>query len=618
MGQAISTKKIAVKKGMQVSMKDTLFITKKDTVLQLSEKESANIKIVKDPHKKSSAFYKKLERKSSKSKITEGLFDLIVTDNKKPDRTEFQKSEDPFKKYQGYIIGSIVHRSVNILEGSVTDTLQVATSKLGIFINRVHRDTRSFIIAKNLTIDVGEEVNPYKLADNERLLRQLVVIKDARIYLKPSSKLPNTVDVIVVTQDVGSLGVRGGYSSPHNFYFGVYDINILGYAKQLQLSYFWNSKESPNNGYGIILREPNILKSYLQGEVEYQNNYLRNQVRLNVGRDFFTPDIKYAGGIELYRTKENYLFEDYDTLKVQYSENYSDLWAGRSFQLKSRLNLIFSTRLNTRHFIDRPFVEIDSNAYFHNKTIGFTSITLTKRNFMTGNRIRGFGKTEDIPIGASATILVGKQFDEFQDRKYFEVNGNIGRYFKSIGYFNFSLATGTFFRGSEPQDGLLKITGRYFSNLNKFHKTEVRQFVNLSYTKGINRITDQTLTIDGKWRNEVGRVPLGNERLTMGLETVYFMPWYVYGFKWALFHRVGVNVISRDEKLFNSASTFAMVGAGIRTLNENLVLPTFSIELNYYAKNKSFNSGFEIKFLTTLPNLYNTNQNYKPQVSEFN
>ena len=31
--------------------------------------------------------------------------------------------------------------------------------------------------------------------------------------------------------------------------------------------------KSTLNGYGIILREPNILKSYLQGEVEYQNNY---------------------------------------------------------------------------------------------------------------------------------------------------------------------------------------------------------------------------------------------------------------------------------------------------------------------------------------------------------
>jgi len=58
MGQAISTKKIAVKKGMQVSMKDTLFITKKDTVLQLSEKESANIKIVKDPIRSHRLFIK--------------------------------------------------------------------------------------------------------------------------------------------------------------------------------------------------------------------------------------------------------------------------------------------------------------------------------------------------------------------------------------------------------------------------------------------------------------------------------------------------------------------------------------------------------------------------------
>ncbi len=605
---------------MQVVLKDTVFVTQKDTIIELSEKDLKKIRIDKDPHQKSANFYDRLEKKSSKNKITESLFDLIITedDDNKPDSRELHQSEVPFNQYEGYTIGSIVFKSVDLLEGFVTDTLKVATSKFGKFVNKVHRDTRSFIIEKYLTIDVGESIDPYKLADNERLLRQLDVIKDARIYLKPNPKNPKTVDVIIVTQDVASIGVRGGYSSPRNFNFGVYDINVLGYAKQLQVSYFWNANEGPNNGYEIILREPNILKSYLQGEIQYENNYLRNRARVAVGRDFFTPEIKYAGGLEFYRTRENYLLEDFDTLKVKYSENYSDLWAGRSFQLQSRLNLIFSARLNTRNFINRPFVALNSNAYFHDKTLALASVTLTQRKYMTGNRIRGFGKTEDIPIGGVATILAGKQFDEFQDRKYFEINGNIGRYYKSTGYFLFSLASGTFFRGFEPEDGLFQISGRYFSNLNKLWKSEVRQFINVSYTRGINRITDQTVTIEGKWRNDKNLSPLGNERLTLDLETVYFMPWYTYGFKWAAFHRVGFNFISRDKKLLNPTSTFAMVGAGIRTLNENLVFPTFSLEVNYYVKNQSYNSAWEIKFLTTLPNLFNTNQVFKPQVYGFN
>lgn len=620
-GQEVQQKKrIKINKGLQVILKDTIFITRKDTTIYLDAEEAEKIRIRENPYTKSSKFYDSLEEKVSDSKVGEDIFDLVIKKKKGKEKlvNAVVKSVNVFIPYAGYTIGSITFKSVDMLEGSVIDTLREASSKFGKFVNNVHRDTRSHIIERNLFFEVGDVVDPYELADNERILREFKTLRDARIYLRPNKKQPKVVDVVVVTQDVASIGASGDYSSFNNFRLDVYDINILGYAKQLQVSYFRNADQSPENGYEITLREQNFLNTFIQGELQYTDNYLRQRTRLALGRDFFTPQIKYAGGLELYRTSEKFYAEEYDTLDIPFDENYVDLWAGRSFEFNKRMNLIFSARLNNRNFIHKPFVSSDSNTFFHDRTFALGSISVTKRNFLKSLRIRGFGKTEDIPIGGSISVLAGAENNEFVDRTYYEINGVFGKYFSSLGYVNLSLAAGSFFKRGSAQDGVVTTSAVYFSDLIKLRKTQLRQFVFFSYTRGVNRVLDRTVSLDGKWRDDRDIAPIGDRKITVGLESVYFMPWYTYGFQFALFYRIDLSSLSNssisflDDRLF-----FYSIRAGARMLNENLILPGFSIELAYFGKNKSYSGAWEFKLTTTLPNLFGTRQVFKPQVLNF-
>ena len=611
-------KKIKVKKGLQVVLRDTSFITRKDTVLFVNRNEK--IRVTENPYVTSSRFYDSLAKKTSHHKVSKGVFEWVV---KKRGRKEklvdaVVKSEDVFKPYTGYAINSILFKSVDLLEGSVIDTLQKATTRFGLFVNTIHKDTRAKIIAQNLLFKAGDAVDPYKLADNERILRQFKPLRDARIYVSPNKANPKTADVVVVTQDVASIGVAGDYGSPNRYRLEIYDINMLGYARQLRLSYFRNSEAYPRNGYEVTLREPNFRSTFVQGELQYTNNYIRQRTRLALGRDFFTPEIKYAGGIELYRTQENFYFEEYDTLELPYTENNIDLWAGRSFQLDKRTNLIFSTRLNTRDFVAQPFVSIDSNSFFYNKTFFLNGISLIRRNYLKSLRIRGFGKTEDVPVGGFISLVFGKDINQFTDRSYFELDGSIARYFPRLGYFNLSLAIGSFFKIGSPEDGFVTVSNTYFSDLLKLRKTQARQFIYFTYTKGFNRVLDQTISLPGKWEDANRLPPLGNHRMTIGFETVYFMPWYAYGFQFALFHRVDFNLLSKSTILLTKTALFPSIQFGVRMLNENLVLPRFSLDLTYFGKNQNYKSDWQIKFSTTLPNLFGTSQNFKPQVSGFN
>jgi hypothetical protein len=623
LSQKQAKQKVIIKRRMQVVLKDTTFITKRDTILYLTPKQAKYLKVRENPYAKSNRFYDSLEEKTSDNKIANEVFDFVV---KKKGRKEklvsaIIKSEELFKPYDGYIINSIIFKSVDLLEGSVIDTLQKASTRFGKFVNKVHTDTRAKIISQNLLFSVGDAVDPYQLADNERVLRQFKTLRDARIYLKKNPKMSKTVDVIVVTQDVASIGVSGDFRSFDQYRLDLYDINILGYARQLQVSYYRNSAGDPRNGYEITFREPNFRRTFIQGELQYTNNYLRQRTSISLGRDFFTPEIKYAGGVSAYRTYEHFYFEDFDTLAMPYTENNIDLWAGRSIQFKRRVNLIFSGRVNTRNFISRPFVSSDSNSFFYDRTLALGSITLIKRNFLKSYRIRGFGKTEDIPAGGALSLVFGNEYNEFTDRSYLGLDGTFGKYFTKFGYINLGFSAGSFIKAGESEDGLLILNSTYFTDLVKLRKAQLRQFVFFTYTRGFNRILDQSVTLEGKWKNNEDFPPMGNERIMIGSETVYFMPWYVYGFQFAFFHRVDLNLISTRSTLslptLSIRNMLPAISGGVRMLNDNLVLPQLAVELIYYAGNKNYNPGWQFKFSTTLPDLFGTSQVFKPTVSRF-
>ncbi len=599
-------------------LRDTSFITKNDTILFLSTEEIKKIKVRESPELRTLRFFDSIRSRSSETRIAKEVVSLILKSKatKASLPAVVVKNEDAFKQYEGYVIGSITFKAVDLLEGSVIDTLQKTSTTFGKFINHIHKDTRASIVQRNLLFATGDKVDPYQLADNERILRQFRTMRDARIQLKLVDDQNKVVDIVVVTQDVASIGVNGAYTSLNNFRGDLFDINALGYAQQLQFSYFRRSTESPVNGFGVLLRNPNIRGSFIQSEIQYVQNFERTQARISIARDFFTPDIKYAGGFELFTTREKFYLQGLDTIKLPYHENRVDAWLGRSFNLKKRVNLITSLRFYDRVFFDRPFVSADSNSYFYNRSLTLGSLTVTERNYMKSSLIRGFGRTEDIPIGHSVGVLIGREPSEFYTRSYLELNGSISRYNSQWGYVSARVALGSYVRQTIAEEGVFSFNTFYFSNLFKIKRVRSRQFITNSYTKGLNRTWDKRLGTEGKWYDVKQQPPYGSMRWTTSFENVYFLPGYTYGFRFALYHLVTVNLLG-DHHLFSKENLYTSVGGGIRTLNENFVLPTFSLGFNYYVKRNAYAPDFEIKFSTQLKKLFGNDQTFKPAIASF-
>lgn len=612
------TKAFRVKRGELVVLRDTSFIARRDTTLKVPIREARHVKVRKNPSAIAAMFYDSLEQRAASGKVTKDVFDMVMKKRGKKERlvNSIIISENVFKEFEGLTIKSISIKQVDVLEGSVIDTLQKSTTKVGTFVNRVHRDTWTRLVQRNLLINVGEKVDAYRLADNERVLRQFRPLRDARIYLSRDKKQKDAVHIVVVTQDVASVGFAGARRSWEDFRFDVFHVSVGGSGTLVRVSYFRNDYYDPHNGWEFMVGHPNLFGRFIKGEAVYTNNFMQERLGVSLSRDYFTPEIKFGGGVSYNQSHENFYIDGYDTLRTPHQQTTFELWGGRSFEVRKRTNLILNALINERKFSERPFVSGDSNVFLHNRTTVAGNVWLVKRNYLKSLRIRGFGRTEDIPVGSGAGFTYGHEFSEFYDRDYYQFDVMLGKYFPRVGYLNV-LATGaSYVKNGKSEDGLLSLNATAFSDLIRLRRTQMRNFIFFEMTRGYNRILDRTLIVTGRWRDKQGNIPVGNRRMSIGLETDYFMPWYLYGFQFTLYYRGDIYLLSMDE-LIDGRSLFYSVKAGVRTLNENLVLPAFSIELGYYGRNSPFPAAWQLRFITTLPDLFPVAMGFKPQARTF-
>ena len=418
---------VYVRTGQYVILPDTDFLAISDTFLIANGRKK--VKIKENPYAKSEAFYDSLKSRSYQNKVSRELYGLLFRNKATTvsDSTNVIKSARVFRPFEGNRINRIIFVNVDILEGSVYDTTLVAETGLGRFLNRTHITTKDQVIIHNLLFDIGDLVDPYILADNERILRVLPFIDDALIEIIPDLNNEDQVDVIVITQDLMAWGIDGSISSLSDWRLALYNQNFLGRGSELYMGYQHRGDQTPQDGYLVRLRQPNLWGSFIRGEIKYQNDFKENSVIVDLRRDFVTPEIKYAGGL-IFGDQQGYVDGRVanDTLnkqeaQVEFRKGFYDFWIGRSFQVNrknERQNFVISARVLNEDYSDRPPTDENMNLKFQDKLAVFGNLAYTQRNFLKSNYIFNFGRTEDIPVGYAFTLDYGYEFGEFVNRPY--------------------------------------------------------------------------------------------------------------------------------------------------------------------------------------------------------
>ncbi|HEY6900049.1 MAG TPA: hypothetical protein VI233_05375, partial [Puia sp.] len=423
------------------------------------------------------------------------------------------KSESPFKPYEGKVIRHIFIRGYGF-EQTFTDTsrrLQYFGTQV---LNRLHRKTRDWVIRNNLFIKENTTVNAFKLADNERLIRNLNFIQDARILVTNVPDDSSSVDLVVVVKDLFSIGGAIGSLGypPFSIRGNVSEANFLGMGQRVQLGVNFEENRFPNFGPQLLYSKTNIGGSFVNATASYTeiNSDLYHGTPderawfLRLERPLYAPYAHLAGGLTVGDFETFNVYHQPDSIFFKYHYNTYDAWVGWNLGSDRFLS---NTTVRDRKFVALRYFrnKFDSipgqigdnfNFRFNDRQGALASFTFFRQDFYKTNYIYGFGTTEDIPIGYNVAFSGGWYKQLYLNRPYTGVDANGFVVTKRGAFIQSFLRSGTFLHKGKIQDASVLIGASYYSPLFVFNAVKIRQYVNFSYTRQFNRLGIDPLTIN--------------------------------------------------------------------------------------------------------------------------
>ena len=578
------TDTIKLSAGEFIIFQDSSFYSTSDTTLYIPQ----GIKYVttRDQAEQSKPLYDSLSSWTSDRPWIHNLMSLLVVpqrSNAMPLDNGSMSGEKAFIPFRNMKVRKIKLTKVAPIGPGINDTIYHEPTRLENFINSTHFTTRDKVILNSILIKPGELVDPVVLTDNERILRRLPYILDARIV--PIQVSPDEVDLLIITKDQYSIGFgfdAGGLKAGR---LDLYDLNFLGIGHNIMANIYYDFNETrPMWGYGLSYTAENIMGSFISAGIRYVDAYDTRSAGIYFDRPFVTPDIKYS-----YGAMNNVIHttEDFDTALSHYPLRYyyQDYWLSRSFKLSNKRNrLILSGRFVNNHVFERP--DITENEYHHLQQyqLYLGSVAYSMENFYKLHMIYNFGRTEDIPHGTLWELTAGWEQNEFSDSYYTGLEVSFGDIIPKFGYLSFKMGGGGFFNQHQFSRGIFQLKSDYFSPLINMKRSKFRQFLFLDYTNGIRRFADETINIgDGDFIRGLRSDSLtGTQRFSIKLESVVFSPYYLAGFRFVFYGFADLGFISASTEAIFNREMYSGIGVGIRIRNENLSFRTIQIRLAYY------------------------------------
>lgn len=545
------------------------------------------------------------------SKLSQRILKSIT--RAETDPTAAIRSEAAFMPYEGRIIRHIVLHHLDF-DRTVYDTaknIKTFVTRLG---NKLHSTSKDWVIRDNLFVRENTPVNPYKLADNERYLRDLNFLLDARFHVVPVPESSDSVDVIVVTRDVFSLGGTVNPANPAKTKLRLYDANLGGWGQRLEFNGIIEPERDPNFIYEFLYQKNSIGGSFINGTIGYTqlnsgSSYGEEEESayyIRFDRPLVSPYTRYAGGIELSRNWSMNYFNVHDTVFRDYRYGINDFWIGYNIGANShhdRSRHFIAIRAFDQHFNRLPQQSRErERLLYSDQRFLLASATFFKRNFYTARYIYGFGRTEDVPYGHNISLTAGWTRQRGIDRPYVGVDAQKSLVHRMGEFYTFGLRAGGFKGASGLEDATLLLSAELTSRLIPRGRFLFRQMIRADYTRLFRQRTAMPLDINNEFGLQYFRADSlnGTKRFNIHTETVAFSPWRFLGFRFAPFAFGEMALITGEDDNILSDKPFFGFGGGIRTRNENLIFGTVELRLVYYPRTIEDISAVAVRLTTNL------------------
>ena len=540
----------------------------------------------------------------AKKKGLLGRFGKSISRNNPPDDPP-EKLVNRYLAFKDKTIRSVILARLDF-GYNVYDTTEVHSTFGTRIASKFHRKSSERLISNNLFFAAGEKLYPYLLADNERYLRELVFIQDARILVEFVEESTDSVDVIVLTKDVFSIGGRIAISSKDKGKAELKDENVLGTGNRIMISGFYESQRNPHNGYGVEWVKRNIGGTFFDYTIGYQTyrnafNSGRNEETLfytRLEKPMVTPFKPSTGALEWSygKTINAYISDSLYNNDYKYAFYNVDGWFGYSLDSKRRLyanreikqHRFVAARGFTQRFVAAPYKFKDKLSYqYADFTGALGSLILFRQVFYKTNFIYGFGRNEDIPAGYNLALTAGYINKESIKRPYAGADFQITGLDKKRNYFNYTLRAGAYYYRNRFEDIDLLFSMENFTRLKKLRSNWYhRFFYTASVTGQSNPVLNTPLFLTSNYGLPyMTNAPFGADlRATGKMETVFYNTRKILGFRFAPFVFADVSVLKPAKMNLNKMELFSSIGGGVRTRNENLVFGTVELKAHYFPR----------------------------------
>lgn len=547
-----------------------------------------------------------------------------------------QKSEKYFEPFEGKIIRNIFITQLGF-ESLFSDTTNTIAYWGTQALNATHTTTQEWVIRNNLFIKKNQPLSAYKISDNERFLRTLSFIQDARIKVRNIPGKADSVDVYIITKDLYSLSaVADADANTATLKLG--DDNLGGMGQSVRLTALYGLQRDPRMGYEIKYGKNNIAGTFISGEIGYSQINTAARIGgseqekatfIRLSRPLVSPYAHLVGGLEISTNTSSNVFGKADSLFYKYHYDYFSAWAG--YNLGNRRLLEKNTRIRERQFVALSYMntkfssipyQIGENydPIYNDKEAILGSLTFFKENFYKTSYIYGFGTTEDVPIGYNITLTGGWYRQQQLERPYAGIDISLFQG-DNTGYFaHYYLRAGSFFHHSQMQDITFLAGIDAYSPLLNIGATRIRHYFKVSYSQIFERIIYAPLRIDNGFgiRDLTSSYPTGNERINVNNDIFCFTNLKVFGFKFAPFVFADFALLRAQGETISKATVYSAVGGGLRIRNENFVFGTIEARAIYLPVEVPGTDRFKINISSELRYRYRTDYIKAPGIIQLN
>jgi len=541
--------------------------------------------------------------------------------------------------YAGKRINSITIEQHNFLSSidSKESNLKDIFSKIG---NKLQSNSKKRAIRENIFFKEWDIFNPSIIAYNEKWLRDLSYIQDAKILAMITPYDTNQVDVIVVTKDLFSYGGELLINNKDAYAAKLNNLNFLGTGNSIQVNQNFENQRSPKSGWGYDVGLSNFLGTFISinaGVNQFGNNISNNVLSarknyISVQRPILHPNSKWLGGMEYLETENENVFPGkWDTIfdqQLNYNLKHKDIWIGYQLTKQSkRIKLneykqFIQYRYLENDFRARPIdylLQLDRN--YQNLKANFLSFTLVRQSVYRTRYLYGLGRYEDLPIGQSLTWTTGYSQIEKDRSAYLGFKFEQYKLSKKENYNHVIANIATSYINKSLQDI------RFLSSLEQFSKLKYlnnglryRQILNLSFTQTLKNKYNEALRINSIFGiPQLNREQIkGGTRLSANWETVLYNNRAIWGFKSAPFVFGNLTYIRAVGNPILKGDIYTAIGSGMRIRNENLIFGTIELKGFYFPRTNQQVSPWNFSLITNLRYKYNSNIVDKPNYVEIN